>query len=74
MIQRGARQVAEALDACRLAHRALRGVDARRLPREVADQRLLAREVYDRVVAAKGEAACALITGEEKIELRWSSS
>ena len=29
--------------------------------------RLLAREVYDRVVAAKGEAACALITGEERI-------
>jgi ATP-dependent RNA helicase SUPV3L1/SUV3 len=29
--------------------------------------RLLAREVYDRVVAAKGEAAAALITGEEKI-------
>ncbi len=29
--------------------------------------RLLAREVYDRVVAAKGEAATALITGEEKI-------
>ncbi|MBX3431136.1 MAG: helicase [Hyphomonadaceae bacterium] len=29
--------------------------------------RLLAREVYDRVVTAKGEAACALITGEEKI-------
>jgi ATP-dependent RNA helicase SUPV3L1/SUV3 len=29
--------------------------------------RLLAREVYDRVVAAKGEALCALITGEEKI-------
>ncbi len=29
--------------------------------------RLLAREVYDRVVAAKGEAAVALITGEEKI-------
>ncbi len=29
--------------------------------------RLLAREVYDRVVAAKGEALAALITGEEKI-------
>jgi ATP-dependent RNA helicase SUPV3L1/SUV3 len=29
--------------------------------------RLLAREVYDRVVAAKGEAQAALITGEEKI-------
>ncbi len=29
--------------------------------------RLLAREVYDRVVAAKGEAAAALITGEEKV-------
>ncbi|MBY0564049.1 MAG: helicase [Hyphomonadaceae bacterium] len=29
--------------------------------------RLLAREVYDRVVVAKGEAAAALITGEEKI-------
>ncbi len=29
--------------------------------------RLLAREVYDRVAAAKGEAAVALITGEEKI-------
>jgi ATP-dependent RNA helicase SUPV3L1/SUV3 len=29
--------------------------------------RLLAREVYDRVVAAKGAAAAALITGEEKI-------
>ncbi|UPT62669.1 MAG: phosphonate-binding protein [Hyphomonadaceae bacterium JAD_PAG50586_4] len=29
--------------------------------------RLLAREVYDKVVAAKGEAAAALITGEEKI-------
>jgi ATP-dependent RNA helicase SUPV3L1/SUV3 len=28
--------------------------------------RLLAREVYDRVVAAKGEAAVALVTGEEK--------
>jgi hypothetical protein len=27
--------------------------------------RLLAREVYDRVVAAKGEALAALITGEE---------
>jgi ATP-dependent RNA helicase SUPV3L1/SUV3 len=29
--------------------------------------RLLAREVYDRVVRAKGEGAAALITGEEKI-------
>ncbi len=29
--------------------------------------RLLAREVYDRVVAAKGERAAALITGEERI-------
>ncbi len=29
--------------------------------------RLLAREVYDRVVAIKGEAQVALITGEEKI-------
>lgn len=29
--------------------------------------RLLAREIYDRVVAAKGERAVALITGEEKI-------
>ena len=29
--------------------------------------RLLAREVYDRVVAIKGESAVALITGEEKI-------
>lgn len=29
--------------------------------------RLLAREVYDRVVAAKGEHQAALITGEEKI-------
>ena len=29
--------------------------------------RLLAREVYDRVVAIKGEAAVALVTGEEKI-------
>ncbi|MEQ8349034.1 MAG: helicase-related protein [Sneathiellaceae bacterium] len=29
--------------------------------------RLLAREVYDRVVAEKGAAAAALITGEEKI-------
>jgi len=29
--------------------------------------RLLAREVYDRVVKAKGPAAAALITGEEKI-------
>jgi ATP-dependent RNA helicase SUPV3L1/SUV3 len=30
--------------------------------------RLLAREVYDRVVAIKGDAAVALITGEERIE------
>ncbi|MCT2557845.1 helicase-related protein [Tsuneonella sp. YG55] len=30
--------------------------------------RLLAREVYDRVVAIKGEQAVALITGEERIE------
>ncbi len=30
--------------------------------------RLLAREIYDRVVAQKGEAACALVTGEERIE------
>ncbi|MEM7768285.1 MAG: helicase-related protein [Pseudomonadota bacterium] len=30
--------------------------------------RLLARELYDRIVAQKGEAACALITGEERIE------
>ena len=29
--------------------------------------RLLAREVYDRVVAEKGSPSCALITGEEKI-------
>src|SRR5438876_8639366 len=29
--------------------------------------RLLAREVYDRVVRLKGQAAVALITGEEKI-------
>jgi len=28
--------------------------------------RLLAREVYDKIAAAKGAAACALITGEEK--------
>ncbi|MXO75453.1 helicase [Altererythrobacter aerius] len=32
--------------------------------------RLLAREVYDRVVALKGENAVALITGEERIEPR----
>ncbi|MGN3974631.1 helicase-related protein [Tsuneonella sp. SYSU-LHT278] len=32
--------------------------------------RLLAREVYDRVVAIKGENAVALITGEERIEPR----
>jgi ATP-dependent RNA helicase SUPV3L1/SUV3 len=38
--------------------------------------RLLARENYDRMVAAKGERAVALITGEEKIvppEARWFS-
>ena len=29
--------------------------------------RLLAREIYDRIVLQKGKAACALITGEEKI-------
>ena len=29
--------------------------------------RLLAREVYDRVVALRGEAAVALVTGEERI-------
>lgn len=29
--------------------------------------RLLAREIYDRVVAAKGRGAAALVTGEEKI-------
>jgi len=29
--------------------------------------RLLAREIYDRIVAVKGEGAVALITGEEKI-------
>lgn len=29
--------------------------------------RLLAREIYDRIVALKGPAQCALITGEEKI-------
>ena len=36
--------------------------------------RLLAREVYDRVRAIKGEAQVALITGEERIEpknARW---
>ncbi len=36
--------------------------------------RLLAREVYDRVVAQKGESRVALITGEERIEpkdARW---
>ena len=36
--------------------------------------RLLAREVYDRVVALKGESRVALITGEERIEpkdARW---
>ena len=30
--------------------------------------RLLAREVYDKVCRIKGEGACALITGEERIE------
>ena len=38
--------------------------------------RLLARENYDRMVAAKGERAVALITGEEKIvppDARWFS-
>ncbi|WP_407641589.1 helicase-related protein [Aurantiacibacter zhengii] len=30
--------------------------------------RLLAREVYDKVCRLKGESACALITGEERIE------
>jgi ATP-dependent RNA helicase SUPV3L1/SUV3 len=30
--------------------------------------RLLAREIYDRIVAIKGEAQVALITGEERIE------
>jgi len=30
--------------------------------------RLLAREVYDRIVKQKGARACALITGEERIE------
>jgi len=30
--------------------------------------RLLAREIFDRIVAEKGAAACALITGEERIE------
>jgi ATP-dependent RNA helicase SUPV3L1/SUV3 len=29
--------------------------------------RLLAREVYDKIVTLKGEASCALLTGEEKI-------
>ena len=33
--------------------------------------RLLAREVYDKVVAIKGKAAAALITGEERI---WPAS
>ena len=36
--------------------------------------RLLAREIYDRVVAIKGAAQVALITGEERIEppnARW---
>ena len=35
--------------------------------------RLLAREVYDRIVAIKGPHACALITGEEKIIPRTAS-
>jgi ATP-dependent RNA helicase SUPV3L1/SUV3 len=30
--------------------------------------RLLAREIYDKMVAQKGERACALITGEERIK------
>lgn len=30
--------------------------------------RLLAREIYDRMVAQKGDKACALITGEERIK------
>jgi ATP-dependent RNA helicase SUPV3L1/SUV3 len=30
--------------------------------------RLLAREIYDRMAAQKGEKACALITGEERIK------
>ena len=34
----------------------------------VAPDRLLAREIYDRMVRQKGEKACALITGEERIE------
>jgi ATP-dependent RNA helicase SUPV3L1/SUV3 len=34
--------------------------------------RLLAREVYDRVVALKGESQVALITGEEKIVPRYA--
>src|ERR1700685_4186974 len=36
--------------------------------------RLLAREVYDRIVRLKGAASAALVTGEEKIvpaEARW---
>lgn len=36
--------------------------------------RLLAREIYDRMVKVKGEKACALITGEERIRpegARW---
>jgi len=36
--------------------------------RLLARVRLLAREVYDRIVAQKGTAQCALITGEEKIQ------
>ena len=34
--------------------------------------RLLAREVYDRVRAIKGDAAVALITGEERVEPKGS--
>ena len=39
--------------------------------------RLLAREIYDRVVAIKGVAQVALITGEERIEppnARWHTA
>ena len=39
--------------------------------------RLLAREIYDRVVAIKGVQNVALITGEERIEppqARWSKA
>lgn len=35
--------------------------------------RLLAREVYDKAVKLKGAAACALITGEEKIIPKYAS-